>query len=387
MKFSRNRLVSALLFSVLFIGLSACSESIGDPTYATQAKIGNGLGLGVKTWATPPSAKMDHVVLGYLGNWSTDPQGGSISVASLPWSKLTHLMEAFALPGDTHGTVSFPGGTRTNLISTAHTNNTRVYISLGGAAASTSNFSASVAPATVDTFVANIMTLVTNNSYDGVDIDWEFPVAADKANFTAFMSKLSTALRATNGYDGNPRGLTFFVSPGTQLCGTDFSALASLVDYATLSGYDYGISPFNGPLVDTRYYQDCFGKTRRASVASSVETLVSLGWPLDQLVLGAPLYATASNIGVVLVIGSGSFVQYNTPQAEASYTYSGATRIINTSQSFCDKMTWAASNGLAGIGLWELSHAYPPTHAAVTSIWSVIGGGACISSDVASFFN
>ena len=372
---------------VLVASLSACSESIGDPSYATEAKIGNGLGLGVKNWATSPSSKMDHVVFGYLGNWSTSPMGGNIDVSTLPWTKLTHLMEAFAVPADTSGTVSLPGGTRTNLISTAHSNSTRVYLSLGGAAASTSNFSASVAPAVVDTFVANIMSLVTTNSYDGVDIDWEFPGASDKSNFTTFMTKLSTALRATNGYDGDPRGLTFFVSPGTRLCGMDFPALKTLTDYATLSGYDYGISQFNGPLVDTRYYQDCFGQTRRASVASSVETLVSLGWPLDQLVLGAPLYASASDIGAVLIIGSGTFIKYNTPQAEASYTYSGSTRIINTSQSFCDKMTWAASNGLAGVGLWELSHAYPPTHAAVASIWSVIGGGACVSSDVASFFN
>jgi hypothetical protein len=53
---------------------------------------------------------------------------------------------------------------------------------------------------------------------------------------------------------------------------------------------------------------------------------------------------------------------------------------VNNDTSYCRKMSWALSQGLAGIGLWEITHAYPANDPAVTSLWSTIGGTAsCIN--------
>jgi len=171
--------------------------------------------------ANPP-----FLVYGYLGDWDT------VTLASLPWNSLTHVMDAFGIP-NSNGT--FSKTPRAGLVTTGHSNGKRILLSIGGASASTANWSSSTAVGTVDTFVANIMNFVATNNYDGVDIDWEFPnannaVPSDNAKFTALMQKLYSALTNSGDVnwkglasDGGVRELTFFVSPGYNICGVDWN--------------------------------------------------------------------------------------------------------------------------------------------------------------------
>ena len=368
-----------ILGLILLSFAAACDEN----SESTRSSSNVGLEWGSKTWPSPGPSKLPYVSIGYVGNGATVPQtGAALDVTLLPWSKLTHVIEAFAVPTDTAGGVQIVSpGSRTNLISTAHSNATRIYLSVGGANASLGNFSASAAPAVVDTFVQNIMTLVTTNQYDGVDIDWEFPASSDKSNFTALLTKLSQALRATNGYDGAPRGLTFVISPGHAYCGVDWAAVASVVDYGILSGYEFRVGYYNGPLFNSwNLYYDCNEDVRQASIAYSAQTLQSSGFPLNQLVLGMPLFSAPSGLPLMTVLSGGTQGRYYTSAAEALYTYADRWEIVDTAQSFCDKMSWAESNGLAGISLWELSQAYPATDPLVSSLWGVVGGSSCTPS-------
>ncbi|MEK7465438.1 MAG: glycoside hydrolase family 18 protein, partial [Patescibacteria group bacterium] len=49
-------------------------------------------------------------------------------------------------------------------------------------------------PVRTDTFVNAVVNYLKVKGYDGVDINWEYPGAADRDNFTIFLSKLRTAL-------------------------------------------------------------------------------------------------------------------------------------------------------------------------------------------------
>ncbi len=331
-----------------------------------------GLGILFLLSLSPASAKPPYLVMGYLPDYDT-----GVNASSLSWGDMTHVMEAFAEP-NSDGSIYFQSpGQRTGLVSTAHSNGTRVMLTFGGeAGASSATWESAIGP-NLNNFVSNIMSQVNSSGYDGVDIDWEFPASNDKSAFTNFMSVLAAQLHSTNGYDGRPRQLTFFISPGYYICGVDWANIGRYADYGVLSGYAYGCDSFNGPLNDTCAYTDCLGAGRQASVVDSVNRLAGLGFSRGQLVLGIPMYSTQGNT-IINILG-GILTQYFSTQAEATY---GSNTGVDNAQSYCDKINWMAAQSpkLPGISMWEISQAYPPTNSAVAPVWAAIGArNGCVN--------
>ena len=177
-----------------------------------------------------PQAKPPYVVVGYLATTYNQSTRSiyPLTLSNLPWNDITHLYEAFGVPSAT-GTITFnPASTYTNLVSTAHTNSTRVYLSCGGEGVSDSTWYQATTGTTLTTLVNNIMADVNAYGFDGVDIDWEFPgeVDSDEANFTNLISALAVTLHAQTAYDGKPKGLTFFISAGAYVCDVNWTAAA-----------------------------------------------------------------------------------------------------------------------------------------------------------------
>lgn len=334
-------------------------------------------------------AKPPYPVFGYLPDYHY-----SVNLSQLDWSAMTGVVEAFAEP-NSDGTISFPDPQRASLISTAHGNGCRCILSFGGGGTGPTQPPNPQNPAYLDfqsiigpnqsTFISNVMTLMsqgdsdgTNQGYDGVDIDWEFPQPVDETNFTSFMTNLALALHATKGYDGKPRQLSFYTGGTSSICGVNWTAVGGVVDYCVMGAYAYEVDQYNGPLNDTAAsdYGDCFGHTRMATIINSVQTLYGLGFPIGKLLLGMPLNDSAGD-SVDLVIDNGTFIAYDTLQAEARYTYGGNNVTVDTSQSFCDKINWALNQPtpLPGIALWEITQA-PPSDPGSTAIWQVISGAA-----------
>jgi spore germination protein YaaH len=348
-------------------------------------------------------AKPGFPVFGYLPMYdSTGPYGDAINLndnAKFPWDRLTHVTEAFAQPSST-GTISFPTPQRANLVLKAHQNNTRCLLSIGGAGSNNSDWASAVSAANRTNFVNNLVSVASTNGYDGIDIDWEFPQASDQANFTAFMVALGTALHGQSincggcAFNGQPKQLTFFGSPGDQICGVDWdnTSLQSAVDYCIYGGYDFNAPPgYNSPTSTSWLQSDCRGISYDFCLTQTVKVLTGVtgtdfSWPKSKLILALPLYdkqvysTFSSGTPVLVALKQGTFIAMDTPQDEARYNVGGATHYVNNDTAFCRKMSWALSSGIAGIGLWEISHAYPANDAAVTSLWNTIGGTAsCIN--------
>lgn len=326
--------------------------------------------LTSSTWAKP-----SYVVMPYLAMWA-----GGINTANLPWADITHIAEAFALP-NANGTLSMAApGARPGLISTAHSNSTRVVISIGGASASNANWGSSSSGGTLNTFVANIMNMVGTgaNSYDGVDIDWEFPAAGESGQFTNLMSALYDALHNPANanykglaYDGQDKQLTFYISPGYFTCGVNWGVVGNYCDYAVIPGYDICSNNFEGPIIGTTTLTDCGNVTAELSVTGNMGKITGAGFPKAKLVLGMPFYNCAGST-ISAVTASGSHASLNTTSGESTWS-SGA--IVNDSQAFCFKMNWVFTQGLKGIAIWELSQAYPVNATTeVQAIWNSIGG-------------
>jgi GH18 family chitinase len=291
------------------------------------------------------TAKPPYLVIAYLLN------GKNVNNSQLSWNDMTHVMDAFANPGPDG---SFHARARNGLASEAHHNNTRCILSFGGVGDSDINWRGATSLKNQDTFIKNIMDFVSANAYDGVDIDWEFPGIKDKAAFTGFMTKLSKALHAVNGFDGKPLELMFCICPVMDYNkGYDFSALAKVVDAGIMMSYV--------PL---------------KTAADSVQSAETLGFPADKMLMGIALFdGNTGTYTVKKILEGGTYINYDEAQAEASYYYNNLTLTVNTPRAVKERIKWAFDRPypLLGIALWQASYAYPPTDKSVADIWAVVG--------------
>jgi len=183
--------------------------------------------------------------------------------------------------------------------------NLKVLISLGGQAGNVAGFvTAAATPAgrtalassCIDMFVkGNITAGVTAPGlFDGFNIDWEFPGAADKQNFTALLKEFRRELNALSKATGKKYVLTFD-SPASpkKYVNLDLKAAAAQVDFLTIDGYDYAgadekqtnessslyDTPADPVYADERY------------IDATVKAYLKAGVPAGKYTMGLPLYA------------------------------------------------------------------------------------------------
>ncbi|MGA8501643.1 MAG: glycosyl hydrolase family 18 protein [Candidatus Sulfotelmatobacter sp.] len=181
----------------------------------------------------------------------------------------------------------------------------KVLISLGGqagnvagfvTAAATAEGRAALASSCIDMFVkGNIAAGVTAPGlFDGFNIDWEFPGAADKQNFTALLKEFRTQLNALSKTTGRKYVLTFD-SPANpkKYVNIDLKAAAAQVDFLTIDGYDYAApqdkqtnesSSLYDTAADPAYADDRY-------IDATVRAYRRAGVPAAKYTMGLPLYA------------------------------------------------------------------------------------------------
>ncbi len=154
------------------------------------------------------------------------------------------LGSTYSLGSD--GTVSSEGMTSTtqSIIAFAKSHGLPLYPTVSDFSNDTNGFDPAVSNAILATSasrasaVANLVKLATANGFAGIDIDLEAVQPAGKANFTAFLSSLTSALHVY--------GLKLVVSvPAktsdsgeTYLGGYDYAGIGSAVDYLQVMTYD-----------------------------------------------------------------------------------------------------------------------------------------------------
>ena len=90
-------------------------------------------------------------------------------------------------------------------------------------------------------FARNVHTFLETYGYDGVDIDWEVPNAADRANCTTLMQELRDELPASRWIIA----MAIPADPRSWGVGFDVPALAPILDFINVMTYD-----FHGPWSD-----------------------------------------------------------------------------------------------------------------------------------------
>ena len=147
--------------------------------------------------------------------------------------------------------------------------------------------------------------------FDGFNIDWEFPAAADKQNFTLLLQEFRNQLNALSAQTGKQYVLSFDGPAGAQnYTNIDLKNAAKQVDFITIDGYNYAGSWDSqtndaSPLFDSRQDPD-YGQN--LDIDDTVNAYLKAGVPPHKYTMGVPLYGAGwsgvSNVNHGLYQGS-----------------------------------------------------------------------------------
>jgi chitinase len=183
--------------------------------------------------------------------------------------------------------------------------NLKVLISLGGQAGNVAGFTiaagteagrAALAASCIDMFVkGNIAPGISAPGlFDGFNIDWEFPTAADKQNFTALLKEFRTQLNALTRTTGKKYTLTFDSPADPQnYVNIDLKAVADQVDFLTIDGYDYAGTWDKQTNESSSLYDTAADpvSSEAGSIDTTVKAYLKAGVPPSKYTMGMPLYA------------------------------------------------------------------------------------------------
>ena len=181
----------------------------------------------------------------------------------------------------------------------------KVMISIGGASATnTANFSsaastasgrAQLAASCIDLFIqGNVAPNISTGSlFDGIDLDWEFPTASDKQNFTALVGEFRRQLHALGETNHKHYLLSIAAPAGSQnYSNIELAAVARHLDFLNLETYDYhgtweSTTNHAAPLLESPYDPD---RGQGFDVNDTVTAYLNAGVPAHKILLGIPFY-------------------------------------------------------------------------------------------------
>ena len=329
-----------------------------------------------------PASPADLRVVAYVIGWQTPPE--------IDPTRLTHINFAFGrIEG---GKVVLPHpGVASNLahLRSLKAKNPRlkVLLSVGGWEAEGFSDAAASAVSRV-AFADSIVTLLREQSLDGVDLDWEYPgqsVAGiksrpeDKQNFTALLKTVRERLDAARR---NDRYLLTIASADREYFDfTEMDKLHVYLDFINVMTYDF----FNSLTPTTGHHAGLYASPYAAptdrNADASIKQHLAAGIPADKLVLGVAFYGRgfagvkpehrglnqpyerfeAAQPYAELVekyIGRNGFVRVWDDRAQAPFLWSAQTRAFITyddPQSIAIKADYVRTHDLGGMMFWELS--------------------------------
>lgn len=337
--------------------------------------------------------------------------GGSAErypVASIPADTLTHLFYAFATIDDGRCVVDAQAAGHFQALAALKRTHPRLHtlISIGGWNAG--GFSdAALTAERRQRFVASCVTLFFEQhrgSFDGVDIDWEFPVYGgptgitdrphDRRNMTLlvqeFRRQLNVVGKARHAHllltAALPAGRMQTDGPYDPARSYALEELGRTLDFINLMSYDMGtgfssVSTFNAPLREVPADPLDPAQRRWNNVAGAVQYYRQHGVPADKLVLGVPFYGRGFR--VTTDAADGLYQPYSAPfdagdwrrirsdfldqpgwqrhwhpVAQAPWLYNAAERIFISYEdpaSIGVRAEFAKASALRGVFTWELT--------------------------------
>lgn len=345
--------------------------------------------------ATPTQtpAPSGEVMYGYYASWAAYSGFTPLKIQA---DKLNFVTYAFAnIDDNLNVEMGDPDIDPTNFAQLnqlkANNHGLKTLISVGGWDWSGKFSDAALTDASREAFADSAVAFMKKYGFDGVDIDWEYPVSnglstntvrpQDKTDFTLLMAALREKLDAQGALDGCHYLLTFAGASGDLYANnTELSKLAGYADYATVMTYDMhgawtgSYTDFNSPL----YTPTENSPQYKWSCDDAVKLWTSNGFPKSKILMGVPFYGIEysgvknANKGLYQTFSSGGSVSYdkivssylkNTAYkryvhstAQVPWLFNGSTFVsYDDASSISQKASYIKNSGLAGAGIWELS--------------------------------
>lgn len=207
--------------------------------------------LKLTSFAQTSAYQTEKPVAAYYANWSAY---SGYTPLNIPAGKLTYLNYAFAKIGeDLKIALGDPCVDPGNLAQLSQLKQAypqlQTLISIGGWCDSGKFSDAALTDSSRAAFADSVLAFIKRYKFDGVDIDWEYPVggglsgnrsrSADKTNFTLLLQKLREKLDAQGKADGRKYLLTIAGGADSSYAEkTQLRQIADDVDYATIMTYD-----------------------------------------------------------------------------------------------------------------------------------------------------
>ncbi|MFJ8960398.1 glycoside hydrolase family 18 protein [Lentzea sp. NPDC102401] len=358
----------------------------------TLAALSVSVGIGVA------DASPRKIVGAYYGNWYS----GSKPISSIPSNTpITHLFYAFSLIEN--GKCVMPAETAPKDFADIRDLKKRkpslkALISLGGWGAG--GFSdAALTPASRRTLVQSCVDLFfRDGTFDGIDIDWEFPVyggpteitdrPADKRNMTLLTRDFRKALGSRKLVTAAlPAGRLQTDGPYDVAKSFELRELSQIMDFVNVMTYDLGtgfspVSTFNAGFREVANDPMPAADRRWNNVVGAIDYYQRHGVSPRKMVLGTPFYGRGFNVktegpqhGLYQAYDSAFWVdgydealklkatpgwkEYWHPVAQSPWLYNAAEKKFvsyENPRSIGIRADFARARGLLGTFMWELGH-------------------------------
>ncbi|MDO8549592.1 MAG: glycosyl hydrolase family 18 protein, partial [Ignavibacteria bacterium] len=289
---------------------------------------------------------------------------------NIKFENLTHIIHAFAWPLNNGDITMYSGMPNLNLNNAIHNAGKKILIAFGGWGQS-DGFAPMAADSLYRTnFIENVVELLSQHDYDGIDLDWEFPAnITEGRNLTTLVEELHERFNQEN-----PDWLiTMAVSAGSYNGQyLEYNLLSSNINWFSMMGYDFHGSwtthaGHNAPLYQP---SNCFDG---ASDIGIKYLIITRQVPKQKVLLGVPFYGKEFNAAGLYQSQSGvTDLTYTTvaPRINSSGweyywdDFSKVPYLLNTAHTkvvtFDDtvsirvKCEYALDNQLSGMMIWAL---------------------------------
>ena len=335
------------------------------------------------------------MTLRLVGYFPAGANAQDYAVADVPAERLTHLIYAFAgVSADGECISLSPAQDRANfpelLTLKKQFPRLKTLISVGGASNALHFPTAVSTPAGRVKLAQSCVQFMKTNGFDGIDVDWEFPGAADKDNFSALLVELRSALTAEGRY------LLTIAAPAGQSHyeNIDLAAIHPHLDWINLMTYNFAVTTsqltnFVAPLYEAK--DDPTATRASHNVDAAVKAYLAANVPADKVVVGVRFVGTGwqgvTHVGNGLYQRNGGaapgtwdkpgsapsgsltyqdieenylgrYTEFWKNDAQVPWLYNAATGIMisyEDEESTGLKADYVLTNGLGGIMVWQLA--------------------------------
>jgi chitinase len=399
-------------------GAPVATARTGTPTAATPATQSTDTPTPTPSARpTPPPPAAGYRLVGYFPSFAL---ARKVQIVDLPAAQLTHIIYAFETISDTGECAAADAKTDATAFPAlralkAKNPTLKTLVSIGGYSRS-AKFSDVAATVTARRkFAQSCARLMQSNGFDGIDVDWEFPVRGglpgnahrpeDKQNFTLLLVELRSQLDMLDG-GAQHSLLTAAVPAGpNEYANLELGSIGLPVDWLNLMAYDF----YTGASRTTNFAAPLFAATGdpakddvqrlRYNADAAVKAYRSAGVPADKLVLGVPFYGRgwrgvrdlnkglfqpnqgpaqgtwamdgAFDYADLVKNFISKYTRYWDAKAQAPWLYNAKTGVMiayDDAQSLGLKADYVRANGLGGVMIWQLT-ADDPKHTLLEALY------------------